>query len=133
MAEQITRKQHFAPSFYFIRFSDKEEISKSIMRLKTERQTNEDRIVELRNQNDSDLQKFLDFAFSFLDDKGKRFFDLTEEDMNRCKQLVFPSQIYVNADKNVYTNEISAIFRGETNKKDTVVSSKSNLVRVRGL
>jgi len=49
--------------------------------------------------------------------------------MKRCKQLVFPAQIYVDADKNVYTNEISAIFRGGTNKKDTVVSSKSNVVR----
>lgn len=131
LAEKIENKVDAAtdPTNAFI----KEEISKSIVRLKVEQQANEDRIVELRNQNDSDLQEFLDFALSFLDDKGKRFFDLTEEDMKRCKQLVFPAQIYVDADKNVYTNEISAIFRGGTNKKDTVVSSKSNVVRVQGL
>lgn len=53
--------------------------------------------------------------------------------MKRCKQLVFPAQIYVDADKKVYTNEISAIFRGGTNKKDAEASQKSLLVRVQGL
>lgn len=49
--------------------------------------------------------------------------------MKRCKQLVFPAEIYIDKNKNVYTNEITSIFRGRLNKKDTVVSSKSNVVR----
>lgn len=91
---------------------------------------NEDRVKDLGERRDVDLNEFLTFAFGFLDDKGKHFFDLTEEDMKRCKQLVFPAEIYVDKNKNVYTNEITDIFRGRTNKKDTVVSSKSNVVRV---
>ena len=90
-------------------------------------------IADLRNQNDNDLKEFLDFAFAFLGDKGKHFFDLTEVDMKRCKQLVFPAEIYVDENKNVYTNEISIIFGGQNIEKDTEVSLKSNLVRVRGL
>ena len=111
----------------------KDEIANSIKRLKKEHQDNEGQIAVLRNQNDNDLKEFLDFAFGFLDDKGKHFFDLTEEDTKRCKQLVFPAQIYVDEKKNVYTNEVSAIFRGKDIERDTEVSLKSNLVRVQGL
>ena len=53
--------------------------------------------------------------------------------MKRCKQLLFTGKIYVDAEKNVYTNEISSIFRGEKNKRDALASQKSNLVRVTGL
>lgn len=53
--------------------------------------------------------------------------------MKRCKQLVFPAEIYVDENKNVCTNEISAIFRGQNIEKDTEVSLKSNLVRVKRL
>lgn len=111
----------------------KDELANSIKRLKKEQQDNNGLITDLRNQNDNDLKEFLDFAFAFLDDKGKHFFDLTEVDMKRCKQLVFPAEIYVDENKNVYTNEISAIFRGQNIEKDTEVSLKSNLVRVRRL
>ena len=111
----------------------KDEITKIIKRLQKEQKDNEIQIENLRNQNDSDLKQFLDFAFAFLDDKGKHFFDLTEVDMKRCKQLIFPAEIYVDENKNVYTNEISAIFSGQNIEKDTEVSLKSNLVRVQGL
>lgn len=111
----------------------KDELANAIKRLKKDQQDNNDLIADLRNQNDNDLKEFLDFAFAFLDDKGKHFFELTEVDMKRCKQLVFPAEIYVDENKNVYTNEISAIFRGQNIEKDTEVSLKSNLVRVRRL
>ena len=111
----------------------KDEIAKSIKRLQAEHKENESKVEDLRNQNDNDLQEFLDFAFAFLDDKGKHFFELSEVDMKRCKQLVFPAEIFVDKNKNVYTNEISAIFRGQSIEKDTEVSLKSNVVRVRRL
>lgn len=117
------------PSNAFI----KEEIATSIKRLKKEQNENGALVIDLRNQNDNDLKEFLDFAFAFLDDKGKHFFELTEVDMKRCKQLVFPAEIYVDENKNVYTNEISAVFRGQNIEKDTEVSLKSKLVRVQGL
>ena len=51
------------------------------------------------------------------------------EDMKRCKQLVFTGKIYVDKNKNVYTNDISAIFSGREIEKDTEVSLKSNVVQ----
>lgn len=131
LREDIANKVDAAtdPAHAFI----KEEIFQSIQKLKIQLADNEDRIRGFSEQRDNDLNEFLTFAFSFLDDKGKHFFDLTDEDMKRCKQLVFPAEIYVDKNKNVYTNEITSIFRGRTNKKDTVVSSKSSVVRVQGL
>jgi hypothetical protein len=81
-------------------------------------------ILELRNQNDSDLQEFLDFALGFLDDKGKQFFDLTEEDMKRCKQLVFPAQIYVDSEK-MFTPMKSVQFSGVGQTKKTPLCLQS--------
>ena len=53
--------------------------------------------------------------------------------MKRCKQLGFTGKIYVDENKNVYTNDISAIFSGREIEKDTEVSLESNVVRVRRL
>ena len=72
--------------------------------------------------------RFAIASSNVLSIKGSRFFELTAEDMKRCKQLVFPAEIFVDKNKNVYTNEISAIFRGQSIEKDTEVSLKSNLV-----
>ena len=49
--------------------------------------------------------------------------------MKKCKQLVFTGKIYVDENKNVYTNDISAIFSGREIEKDTEVSLKSNVVQ----
>ena len=72
--------------------------------------------------------RFAIASSNVLSIKGSRFFELTAEDMKRCKQLVFPAEIFVDKNKNVYTNDISAIFSGREIEKDTEVSLKSNLV-----
>ncbi len=117
------------PSNAYIR----EDIQKLIQKLKSELADNIEKIALLSEQHETDLGEFLGFAFGFLDNKGRRFFELSGEDMKRCKQLVFTGKIYVDDDKNVYTHNISSIFRGQDIEKDTEVSLKSNLVRVRRL
>ena len=72
--------------------------------------------------------RFAIASSNVLSIKGSRFFELTAEDMKRCKHLVFTGKIYVDENKNVYTNDISAIFSGREIEKDTEVSLKSNLV-----
>ena len=72
--------------------------------------------------------RFAIASSNVLSIKGSRFFELTAEDMKRCKQLVFTGKIYVDENKNVYTNDISAIFSGREIEKDTEVSLKSNVV-----
>ena len=98
-------------------------------KLKVELADNEEKILSLSEQHETDLDEFMTFAFDFLSNKGSRFFELTAEDMKRCKQLVFTGKIYVDENKNVYTNDVSAIFSGQTSKKDAEASSKSLLVR----
>lgn len=111
----------------------KDEIVASIQKLKTELANNEENIASLSDQHETDLDEFLAFAFDFLDNKGKRFFELSGEDMRRCKQLVFTGKIYVDENKNVYTHDISPIFSSQSNKKDLPKSEKSFVVRVRRL
>ncbi|MBH2007290.1 recombinase family protein [Candidatus Saccharibacteria bacterium] len=111
----------------------KQEILQSIQRIKDDISKNETKIESLRHQHDNDLGEFLDFAFGFLKSKGSKFFELTEDDMQRCKLLVFPDKIYIDKDGKVYTNQISPIFRGRDKKKDLLRSSNSIMVRVRRL
>ena len=106
-----------------------EDIQKLIQKLKLELISNKEKIELLSNQHEKDLDQFMDFAFDFICDKGGQFFELSGEDMKRCKQLLFTGKIYVDAEKNVYTNEISSIFRGEKNKRDALASQKSNVVQ----
>ena len=77
--------------------------------------------------------RFAIASSNVLSIKGSRFFELTAEDMKRCKQLVFTGKIYVDENKNVYTNDISPIFSGGGKKKDLSETEKSFLVRVRRL
>lgn len=111
----------------------RDELMASIKKQKQSLKDNEAQLDILSHEHENDLGQFLDFAFGFLSKKGSSFFELSGEDMKRCKQLIFTGKIYVDADKNVYTHEISPIFRGRENKKDTGVSSKSKLVRVQRL
>lgn len=117
------------PSNAFI----KDEIMAVIQKNKTELADNEEKISLLGEQHDADLDEFMEFAFGFLGNKGKRFFELSGEDMQRCKQMLFTGKIYVNSDKNVYTHDISPIFSSQANKKDPSKLEKPFLVRVPGL
>ena len=106
------------------------EIMALITKLKAELADNEYQVGLLSSQHENDLDEFLTFAFDFLGNKCKRFFGLSGSDMKWCEQLVFTGKIYVDAEKNVYTHDISPIFRGETNKKDAKASLKSNLLHI---
>lgn len=105
------------------------EILNSIEKLKIELSDNNEKILILNDQHEDDLDDFLAYAFDFISDKGSKFFELSGEDMKRCKQLLFTGKIYVDAEKNVYTSEISSIFRGQESKRDALASQKSNVVR----
>ena len=93
---------------------------------------NEVNIEGIRHQHDNDLGEFLDFAFGFLKSKGSKFFELTEDDMQRCKLLVFPDKIYIDKDGKVYTIRLVQ-FSEFRIKKDPLGSSNSMMVRVKRL
>ncbi len=110
-----------------------DEIRRGIEETKAKVDDNLAKIELLSEQHENDLSQFLEFAFTFLSDKGGKFFELSGTDMKRCKQLLFTGKIYVDENKNVYTQNISPIFRYESNKKDLSENEKSLMVRVKRL
>jgi hypothetical protein len=50
--------------------------------------------------------------------------------MIQCKQLLTPAGFWVDENENVYTPEISVLYRLATNKKDLSELEKSYMVRV---
>ena len=59
---------------------------------------------------------FLDFAMEFIDKLGQHFFELTLEEVEVCKNILFPSGFWVDLNKNIYTPEISPLYRERTTK-----------------
>lgn len=113
----------------------RDEILGAIKKKKSELVDLEGQLGKLRIEADEDMERFLKFAFDFIDNKGQRFLDpsLSEENRKRCKQIIFPAGFRMDADKNVYTPEISPLIRLATNKKDPSKLEKSSMVRVRRL
>lgn len=111
----------------------RDEILGAIKKKKSELVDLEDQLGKLRIEADDDMERFLKFAFDFIDNKGQRFLDpsLSEENRKRCKQIIFPAGFRMDADKNVYAPEISPLIRLATNKKDPSKLEKSSMVRVR--
>lgn len=115
--------------------SVKDDILTSIANKKQEIIGLEDELEKLKHIADEDKDRFLRFAFDFIDNIGSRFLDpdLSPEHRVRCKLILFPAGFYLNAENKVYTPQISPIYGVMTNKKGTEVPLNSHLVRVRGL
>ncbi len=111
----------------------KQEIMSNIEKMKSQITSLEEEQATLNEKSDTDRQRFLDFAFNFAINLKESFFSLTPEDVQKCKQIIFPGGFYLDNNKNVYTPEISPLIRLATNKKDTEVSDNARMVRVRRL
>lgn len=113
--------------------SIKQEILASIESSKLEIVELEDELSKINQKADHDKERFLRFAFDFVDNMGSRFLSISKENRLRCKQIVFPAGFYLDASNKVYTPEISPLYRLAANKKDAEASEMTHLVRVRGL
>lgn len=111
----------------------KDEIMAIIAKNKDEIIKLEVELSLLQEKADSDKEQFLRFAYNFVDNMGSRFLEISHENRLRCKQIVFPAGFYLNASNKVYTPEISPLITLQVKKRDTEVSNKSHLVRVRRL
>lgn len=113
----------------------REELLDAIKKKKAELIELEDELVKLHTDAEDDKQRFLKFAFDFINNKSQKFLDpsLSDENRKRCKQILFPAGFRMDANKNVYTPEISPLIRLATNKKDLPETEKSFMVRVTGL
>lgn len=113
--------------------SIEDRLRASIERKEQEITEIEDHISKLNDREDYDREKFMRFAFSFVEGMGDKFLSISPENRSRCKQMMFPAGFWVDENKKVYTPEVSILITLATNKKDTEVPSISHLVRVRGL
>jgi hypothetical protein len=82
------------------------------------------------NIADDDKNRFLGFAFDFINNIGSHFldYDLSVEHRVRCKQILFPAGFYLNTENKVYTPIISPIYGLATTKKDSPETEKSFMV-----
>ncbi len=111
----------------------KAEILASIEKLKAQKQDMEKELFDLEQKMDADKDKFLKFAFGFVENMGESFFALTPDNAKKCKQIIFPAGFYLDAEKNVYTPEISPLITLQANKKDAEASDFTRMVRVKRL
>lgn len=113
--------------------SIKSEILANIKKIKMQINELEEELSRLTQKMDADKERFLTFAFSFVSNMGESFLSISPDNRIKCKQIIFPAGFYMDADKNVYTPEISPLIRYASNKKDLSEPEKSHLVRVAGL
>lgn len=114
----------------------KQEIRTAIEKKKADVADLQNKIDKLNSNAMDDKERFLKFAFEFAKKMGSNFLDVnvvSKENRLRCKLLFFPAGFYVDANKKVYTPEISELIRLAGIKKDLSVSDKSHLVRVKRL
>ncbi len=76
---------------------------------------------------------FCKFALDFVGDLVHNVLALPPEEMQVCKQLLFPDGFFVDENKNVYTQNISPIYRLRTTKKGSDEPSSSLVVRMKRL
>ena len=76
---------------------------------------------------------FCKFALDFVGDLVHNVLALPPEEMQVCKQLLFPDGFFVDKNENVYTRNISPIYRLKTTKKGSNEPSDSLMVRAKRL
>lgn len=111
----------------------KSEIIASIEKKKQDIIDLEEELDKITTEVTSHKDEFLKFAFNFVADMGGNFLEISQDNRLRCKQIIFPAGFCLDKNKNVYTPEISPLYRLATNKKDLSESEKSFMVRVKRL
>lgn len=93
----------------------------------------EDRFETLESINRQGGALFIEFALERAEQMWRHFLQLPKDKLLQCKQLIIPAGFWVDENENVYTPEISVLYRLATNKKDLSELEKSFMVRVRRL
>lgn len=113
--------------------SIKDDILALIQKKKGEVADLEEQLERLQNSADDDKERFLEFAWDFIDNTSSKFFEISKENQLRCKNLIFPAGFLIDKNNIVLTPEVSILYRYADNKKDLSELEKSLLVRVQRL
>lgn len=93
----------------------------------------EQKYESLNSDNTAEKEKFLRFALERADNMSRYFTELPKDRILKCKQMLFPAGFWIDTNENVYTPEMSILYRLTSNKKDLPKLEKSSMVRVRRL
>ena len=91
---------------------------------------------QYENYDKDDLaekERFIAFALEYAENMEQHFIKLPKPRLLQCKQMLFPAGFWIDADRKVYTPELSILTRLASNKKDLSELEKSFMVRVRRL
>jgi site-specific DNA recombinase len=115
----------------YSRISD-DDIQAALQEMKTEILALE---VDISSAEDieKDFIEFVEFTMTMIDNMQEEFWQLDEEHMGWCKQLLYPEGFSVSRDKKVYTPVISEFYRLVSSKKDPAGSDEINMVGDRGV
>lgn len=111
----------------------KENIIASIEKKKCNIAKLEEEVSKIKNGVDNDKDRFLRFALNFAENTGSRFLEVSAENRQRCKLILFPAGFYLDEKNKVYTPEISLLYGLMTTKKGAEAPNNSHLVRVKRL
>lgn len=104
-----------------------EDIKQTIEKVKLEISDLESQ-VRTAKQIEEDLIEFTAFALNFIEMKSKEFFKIEFEEREKCKQLIFPEEIFITFSGKVCTPMISPLLSLMGMKKEPQKSSNSNMV-----
>lgn len=111
----------------------KDDLNNYLGRVKDEIEKLEGLAESAEKSLDIGRSNFLDFAMEFIDKLGQRFFELPLEEVEVCKKILFPSGFWVDLNKNVYTPEISPLYRERTTKMGPLSPENTLVVGCEGL
>jgi site-specific DNA recombinase len=100
-----------------------EDIKSAIVKLKSDILTVESDIANAEG-TDKDFEEFVDFSLSFVERMKDEWWDLERVDKQRCKQLLFPGEIFVARSGKVSTQELSKLIRYKNTPRADLVGAK---------
>lgn len=106
-----------------------EDIKLEISKIKAEI-TEIDIQVTKDGKVDDEFMEFSAYALDYSEDLRKRWWDLTGEKLNECKQLLFRSKIIIQPDGNVYTPDLSYIYTLKNKKDDKDIVKNASMVEL---
>jgi hypothetical protein len=88
--------------------------------------------IETAQNVEHDFVEFVQFTLGFIDELQNEWWELDQQHLRWCKQLLFPDGFSVSRAGKVYTPTISEFYRVATMKKDSEEPSFSELVTPAG-
>ena len=83
-------------------------------------------------QDDREIEKFINFAFNYLDKLCTEWWSLEPEQRTWCQKIVFPGEIIVYPDYKIGTTKLSPIFTLQNAKSSPKTAQNAHMVELRG-